>query len=117
MVSTEKGQATQAAANFAEFWPHYLAAHADPRTRAVHYGGTVLGCMMLIGFAATGSVWPLLAAPILGYGPAWLAHRAFEGNRPATFEHGLWSLLADFRMLWMAGTGDLTAELQRLGLA
>ena len=29
------------AMNHDEFWAHYLAAHADPRCRALHYAGTL----------------------------------------------------------------------------
>jgi hypothetical protein len=104
-------------ADFAAFWPHYLAQHANPRTRAVHYCGTVLGCLLLGCFAVGGGVWALVAAPVAGYGPAWAAHALIERNRPATFTHPLWSFAGDFRMLYCAATGRLRAELARAGLA
>src|SRR5205814_6184093 len=70
---------------YAEFWPRYLGAHADPRTRALHYFGTA-GALACIAAAAIAGDWRwLVAAPIVGYGPAWLAHAAFERNRPETF--------------------------------
>ena len=49
--------------------------------------------------------WWLLAAPIIGYGFAWIAHFFVEGNRPETFGHPFWSLASDFRMLalWLSG--------------
>jgi hypothetical protein len=103
-------------ANFTAFWPYYLAAHADPRTRAVHYCGTALAFVLLVAFVTTGSLWLLPAIPVAGYAPAWLAHSHIEHNRPATFGHPLWSLIGDFRMFYLAGTGQLTAELERLGL-
>jgi hypothetical protein len=102
--------------NFTAFWPVYLAAHADPRTRGVHYCGTALAFLLLLAFLTTGSLWLLIAIPVAGYAPAWAAHAYIERNRPATFEHPLWSLIGDFRMLYLAGTGQLTAELERLGL-
>src|SRR2546421_10160546 len=78
---------------YAEFWRGYLGAHADPRTRALHYLSTV-GALACIAVAAITGDWRwLIAAPIIGYGPAWLAHAAFEHNRPETFSHPVRSLL------------------------
>jgi hypothetical protein len=98
---------------YKEFWPRYLAGHADPRTRGLHYVATAgaLGC---VAAAAALADWRwLLAAPIVGYGPAWLAHAAFERNRPETFSHPLWSLLSDFRMLGLFLAGRIAGELRR----
>lgn len=96
-----------------EFWRYYLAAHSDPRCRALHYGGTAAA----LALAATGAVkadwrW-LAAAPIVGYGAAWFGHIVFERNRPATFGHPVRSVLSDFRMLGLFLTGRLSDELQR----
>jgi len=98
---------------FAAFWPDYLGAHRDPRTRAVHYLGTSLGVCSLVVFLATGD-WPfLVAAPIVGYGLAMPSH-LFEGNLPKTFEHPVLSFMSDFYMLYLWATGRLGAELARL---
>lgn len=99
--------------SFAEFWPHYLRAHGDRRTRAAHYIGTSLGVVLLIAFAVTGDWRFLIAAPVAGYGFAWFAHLSFERNRPATFGHPLWSFFGDFYMLYCWATGRLGAELER----
>ena len=102
--------------SYAEFWPIYLAAHADPRTRAIHYVGTLAGLAALAIAADSGSWLWLVAAPVLGYGPAWFGHLVFEHNRPATFAHPGWSLLSDFRMLTLFLVGRLGGELQRAGV-
>ena len=98
---------------YAEFWPIYLAAHADRRSRALHYIGTT-GALALVGLAAVEADWRwLVAAPLAGYGPAWLGHFGFERNRPATFGHPIWSLVSDFRMLALFLTGRIDGELRR----
>ena len=98
---------------YSEFWATYLAAHADPRCRALHYGGT-LAALSLLGLAGAKADWRWAAAAIaLGYAPAWLGHAAFEGNWPATLSHPLWSLVSDFRMFLLFVTGRLDAELRR----
>jgi hypothetical protein len=100
-------------AGYGAFWPRYLAAHGDPKTRGLHYLGTTLA-LAALGMAAAQKDWRwLLMAPVLGYAPAWLGHAAFEHNRPQTFEHPLWSLASDFRMLGLFAAGRLGAELQR----
>jgi len=85
-------------ASFREFYPFYLSEHADLRCRRMHFVGTTL-VLVAIGVAiATRNPWWLIAAPIAGYGFAWVGHLAFEHNRPATFRHPFYSLLADWVM-------------------
>ena len=111
-----RGAARFARVNYAEFWPRYLAAHADRRTRALHYLGT-LGAATFVGLAISLGDWRwLVTAPLVGYAPAWLGHAVFERNRPETFQHPVWSLLSDFRMLGLFLTGRLGAELRRRGM-
>lgn len=51
--------------------------------------------------------------PIVGYGFAFVSHFAIEHNNPKTFEHPLWSLIADYRMLGLWLLGRLQPELSR----
>jgi hypothetical protein len=102
--------------SYPEFWRRYLAAHADPRTRLLHYLGSSLGVAALV-IAAVERDWRwVVAAPLIGYALAWLGHLAFEHNRPPTFGHPFWSLVSDFRMLGLFASGRLGRELGRAGL-
>jgi hypothetical protein len=101
--------------SYAEFWRRYLMAHADPRTRLLHYLGTSFGVAALAVAGTEGSWRWLVAAPLVGYALAWLGHLAFEHNRPETFGHPAWSLASDFRMLALFVAGRLGAELRRAG--
>jgi hypothetical protein len=102
-----------AAMTSGEFWAHYLAAHADPRCRALHYAGTLAALGLVAHAMATADRRSLIAAPIVGYGAAWFGHIVFEGNRPATFGHPLWSALSDLRMLGLFLSGRLAGEIGR----
>jgi hypothetical protein len=98
---------------FDEFWPEYVRAHRHPVNRALHYVGTsaAIGCVAA-SVLTLRPAW-LLAAPVVGYGPAWIGHFFFEKNKPATFEYPLWSLRADLKMLTLAVRGRMGEELRR----
>jgi hypothetical protein len=100
---------------YRQFWRVYLAAHADPRTRVLHYLGTLFGVAALVAAAATRDWQWVLAAPVIGYALAWVGHLVFEHNRPATFGHPGWSLISDFRMLYLFVSRRLDRELRREG--
>jgi len=94
-------------ASFAEFYPHYLAEHSNRTCRRLHFVGTTLVLAALIAAVATGNGWWLAAAPVAGYGFAWIGHFAFEHNRPATFRHPLYSLMGDWVMYKDMLTGGI----------
>jgi hypothetical protein len=82
--------------SFREFYPAYLAEHKNPMCRRLHFAGTALVLLVIGAAVFTGQLLWLLAAPVLGYGLAWIGHFVFERNRPATFRHPLYSLAGDF---------------------
>ena len=94
--------------SFDEFWPFYVREHSKKLTRQLHFVGTSLAIGCVAAGLLTHRRWLLLAAPLAGYGPAWISHFFIEKNRPATFKYPLWSLAADF-VMWgkmLAGTMD-----------
>jgi hypothetical protein len=94
-------------ASFADFYPFYLGEHADRRTRRIHFIGTGLVLLCVFMLLATGDWAWAAAAPVSGYGFAWIGHAAFEKNRPATFSHPLYSLMGDWVMFWQMLTGKI----------
>jgi fatty-acid peroxygenase len=101
-------------ASFGDFWRHYLLEHRSPLNRSLHLLGTG-AALTLIAYALRRRRYRLLLlAPLVGYLPAWFGHFLVERNRPATFGNPLWSLRADLRMMRLAATGRLDAEVKRL---
>ncbi len=101
---------------FDDFWPFYLREHARATTRRLHFAGTSLAVLVALYGVATRQPRFLLAALVCGYAFAWVGHFFIEHNKPATFKHPLWSFRGDFRMLALALSGRLPAELDRLGI-
>jgi hypothetical protein len=98
---------------FSMFWPEYVRAHSRPATRLIHLLGTLLGWVLLVA-AIFGRRWPwILAALIISYACAWISHFFVEHNRPATFEHPLWSWWADQKMVGLMLLGKMDAEVRR----
>jgi hypothetical protein len=101
--------------SFQEFWPRYLQAHRDPRTRLIHVAGTMAGTALVVAAAATRKPWLVAAGLAAGYGPAWFSHAFIERNKPETFRAPFSSLAADFVMAWhvLRGTIDHQLSMQR----
>lgn len=102
--------------SFEEFWPYYVTQHRDKTCRTLHFIGTsaAMACLAVAPFYPPA----LLAAPIAGYGLAWIGHFAFEKNRPATWgsaKFAVWSLRGDLRMWRHIVSGTMDAEVERVG--
>ena len=102
---------------YAQFWLRYLRAHGQPKTRALHYCGSILA-LAALAVAAVMADWRwVIAAPVVGYAFAWAAHFGIEHNKPETFGHPFWSLASDYRMLMLFLMGRLGPHLQRAGVS
>jgi hypothetical protein len=99
---------------FADFWPYYLGEHRNPLNRLLHVVGSTAG-LALVALAVWRQQWALVPAGIVcGYAFAWIGHFVVERNKPATFQHPLWSFVGDWKMYGLMVTGRLPAELSRL---
>lgn len=99
--------------SFSEFWPHYVAEHSKPATRALHFAGTTVGLGLAATLIARGKWWLLPLAFVPGYGAAWVGHFFVEKNRPATFDHPLWSFMGDYKMIALMLRGEMDAEVDK----
>ncbi|MGH8496247.1 MAG: Mpo1-like protein [Gammaproteobacteria bacterium] len=93
--------------SFREFYPFYLAEHANRTNRRLHFTGTLLLLVTALVAALLERPALLWLLPVIGYGFAWLGHYAFEKNRPATFRHPFYSLAGDFVMFRDMLTGRI----------
>ena len=92
---------------FAQFYPEYLAAHRDRRTKLVHAAGLLSGLVVgLSGIVLRRPGW-VLGGVALGYLPAFASHWIFEKNQPKTLEHPALSFCGDFVMVYQLLTGNL----------
>lgn len=102
--------------NFDEFWPFYVGEHSLKLTRIFHFFGT-LSALMLVILSFRVSGYLLLAVPVAGYGFAWFSHFFIERNKPATFTHPAWSLIADCKMFLLMCRGKMDQEVKRCSRA
>ena len=94
--------------SFSAFYPFYLSEHRNPTCRRLHFIGSTLVLLSLTAWLITGNGWWALAAPLWGYGFAWIGHFGFEKNHPASFRQPLYSLMGDWLMFWQLLTRQLS---------
>jgi hypothetical protein len=100
-------------ASFDEFWPDYVRAHTNRTNRRLHFVGSTLALACVGGGLLFRKRSLLLAAPIVGYGFAWVGHFVFEKNVPATFTNPIYSFKADWVMWTKIASGTMDAEVER----
>ncbi|MGH8377330.1 MAG: Mpo1-like protein [Gammaproteobacteria bacterium] len=93
--------------NFREFYPFYLGEHRNRTCRRLHFIGSGLVLLTIIGVLISQWWWGFILIPVFGYGFAWTGHYFFEKNHPATFKHPIYSLLGDWVMFRDILTGRM----------
>jgi len=89
---------------FRRFYQDYLGEHRNPACRLLHFIGSWLVIVVVVAAIISRRPRLLLAAPLIGYGFAWVGHFFFEHNRPATFRQPWYSLLGDWVLWWQITT-------------
>ncbi len=98
--------------SFEEFYPYYLMEHKEPLNRLFHYLGSLFVIVLFCMFLVSRLPIFLFLMPIVGYGFAWFGHFKVEKNRPATFQYPLYSLAADFVMLYHFFTFEIDKKIK-----
>jgi hypothetical protein len=97
--------------SFRDFWPLYLRAHRHRGTRIGHYAATSIALTTVAASIVLQAVWLTGLGIVLGYTIALAAHRLVDGSKSLVTVNPVWGALADFKMCWLALTGDLAGEL------
>lgn len=84
--------------SFSEFYPFYLSEHSDRTCRRLHFVGSTIGLGLAIKTIKTHRIKYAVLGLAVGYGMSWIGHFFFEKNRPATFQHPLYSFMGDWVM-------------------
>jgi len=99
--------------SYEEFWDYYVSQHSNKTNRRLHFVGTSLAMACVAGGVLLRRPALFLAAPVVGYGFAWFGHFVFEKNKPASFDHPVWSFKSDFVMWSKIANGTMDAEVER----
>ncbi|MHB8439609.1 MAG: Mpo1-like protein [Acidimicrobiales bacterium] len=102
--------------SFEEFWPFYLSRHLHPATRQVHLAGDSITLIGVVFGIVSGHLRRGVKLAILGFGLGVASHFIFEKNSPLDSDkkasNPLWLAQSDLRLLWLAYTGGLDADVQ-----
>jgi hypothetical protein len=97
--------------SFKDFWPLYLRAHRHRGMRIGHYAATSIALTIIAASIALQAIWLTALGIVLGYAIALAAHRLVDGSKSLVTVNPVWGAVADFKMCWLALTGELAAEL------
>ena len=103
-------------ATYDDFFAFYLREHSKPATRTMHFVGTTLTLVLILGAIFGGRPVLLIGALFSGYGFAWVSHFFIEKNKPATFKYPLRSFVSDWKMWALMLGGKLGPALERAGV-
>jgi len=81
----------------------------------MHFVGTLAGWTILVAAVIERKWRWIVLALVVPYALAWISHFFIEHNKPATFEHPLWSWWADQRMVGMMMVGKMEEEVRKAG--
>jgi hypothetical protein len=84
------------------FWPHYLAHHAHPANRALHYAAD---CVVVGGFLASVVLrepWPAAGGAGVGLALVVVGHVLVERNAPLLFRRPVLATLCNVMLAWRA---------------
>jgi hypothetical protein len=98
-----------------DYWLSYLAGHARPLTRLLHYFGLFFGQLLGLLLSFYFAWWIALIICPLSYMIAYLSHELVEGNSNQPYAtRPFWSVVGFFRMLVLDLTGRLSIQIARL---
>src|SRR4030088_963076 len=100
---------------FDDYWLGYLAGHARPLTRVLHYFGLFFGQLLGLYLSFAFAWWAALIVCPLSYYVAYLSHEMVEGNSNKPYAtRPRWSIFGFFHMLALDLTGQLRSQTARL---
>ena len=97
---------------FSEFWPDYVRAHQNSRTRSLHFWGTTNLIFWLVLALYKRDFRLFIWAITSSYSMAWIGHFFVEGNHPLTFKYPVRSAFGDLLMYSKILRGEMDAEVE-----
>ena len=100
--------------SFEEFWEYYVMEHSLPHTRQLHFMGSTAAVTLAVTGLFAGRFSFVVLAVLVGYGIAWISHFVVQKNKPASWEHPMWSFLSDAKLFFLMATGRMDEEVERV---